>query len=473
MARRTVTVDGNAVIINDDDALAPERAWWAVVRARAVDEITAAPPLAAMRVTTTHPYCNGRVSRDGYLGLVARPVDVASALVRPGALDATLEADGYLPRSLNAAIDAARRALQPVGANAGDTEIRVAPPDPAPRAQFMGGRGVMLERALATDDEEFVLVRDAAAPPADQVPLAAPLRGAHPVGARVAGVPIVLAEQTLHRAATARVRAQVLRQPAANAAAIAAPAADVGIVGAWWNIPEVRANSAPPHAVSFVSLQAPLAFDHAAGEAVERCTLIPDATLRSLSAVAPRGAREIWVANWTGLAAAGGEVLRLENGNSTERELVVVEGFVPPGNAVTPARLRLRSPVNFPHAESAGVTRMTVVAVPAGTVEREAQTGDAVLFTTDLTAVATMAVLRIAAASQREELRFIRRFPGFAAGAYSHGVPIAADGTFELPALGRLAQIRVRVAHAGQTDEQLDVALDYGGDQTLQIMLKP
>ncbi len=473
MTRRTIEHFGTEYVISDDDALAPELRWWAVLRTRVVDEITGNPPRVPLRLRTTTRGCTPRTDGDGNCGLVARPADVAAQLTTPGALTAEVIAPGFLPRSLTAAIDAARRRL-PGGAATGDPQLLVTPPDPAPRLQFTPGRAVAVARQAPTGAEEFNLVAMPVAPPApNQVPLVTPVRGAQAPNTRVAGLPIVLADQTLHRESTATLRGRVLRQAAPGAAPTPAPAAEFGITGVWWTQPEVRANSSPPHAPNMLSTAAPLAFDHLAPTTLEQCTLTPDATPRQLVQSVARGAREILVSPWNAFNVAGGDVVQLERANSHERELVVLDAFTPPALPANPARIPVRTPLAFPHSSGCAAVLMTVAAVGATTLEREVQRGDAVLFATSLAGIPSVAALRIAPGTASEELRFVRRVPTFAGGVFTHPPAVHSDGSFLFPALGRLAQLRLRVAHAGQTSEQIDLALEYGGDNTQEILLKP
>jgi hypothetical protein len=152
---------------------------------------------------------------------------------------------------------------------------------------------------------------------------------------------------------------------------------------------------------------------------------------------------------------------------------VVLGAFTPPPLPANPARIPLRTPAAFTHSTGCPAVLMTVAAVGATTLEREVQRGDEVLFATSLAGIPSVAALRIAPGTASEELRFVRRVPTFAAGVFTHPPAVQSDGTFQFPVLGRLAQLRLRVAHAGQTPEQIDLALEYGGDNTQDILLKP
>jgi hypothetical protein len=437
----------------------PEQLWWAVLRTRVIDELTERPPLRGVRISSTTPHCLPRVAHDGVCGLAAHPRDVSSALVRPGALSAEVGAPGYLARSLDAAIDAARRRL-PFGAALGTTSLSVQPIEAQPREQFVPGRGVTIGRELPGEPEQFSLVEDLGTPPADHiVPLAdgvAPARSATPLAA---GVPIVLPDQPLHRDALV-----TLRGSAGRAAGFVPTDARIGISGLWWTYPEAAAHSTPLHAPRLGCLAAPLAFDHAQGGAVRLCTLgAPDAT--ALAAPARRGEREVEILPWGALSPGGNEILELELPHSSEREFAISDGYTPPPDPGLPAAVRLRTPLAFPHRAGARVLRRSFTSAAHGALEREAQRGDRVLFLD--TALAGDALLRLEAGSARDELAFARRLPTFDPGLE---VAVAGDGAFEFPPLARVAQVRIRARYG--TDPEIpviDLALDYAGENPLRI----
>ena len=474
MARRQVALDAALVWIADDDRPLPELGWWAVLRARVVDEITGAPPNVPMRVATDTAACRPRMAPDGVCGLVARPRDAATALTVPGALRATVHVDGYLPQVLDGAIDRARRQL-PGGAAAGATSLVVAPADTAARPQFRPGRGVMLQRDVPAGSEQFTLQADPAAPPPlNQVPLLDPVQPARPVNARVAGVPIVLDDQRLHRAEPAVIRGRALRQLAPGSAPVAAPGARIGIRGVWWTQAEVAANSTPPHPTRLVSFAAPMRFQHAAGAALERAALTGDGVARRCVSRGSTGAAAIEVHPWAGLNPAGGDVLRLEAGNHRERELVVSAGFDAGLAADAPARVRLRTPLALAHAANAPVELVAVAPSLLGTLERDVVAGDRVLFATTMAGVTTDDVLRVGGAATDAELRFVRCLPTYDGVAFSHLAALASDGTFELPPIARVAQVQFFVEHAGNPPQlPIDFHPEPGGDNALQVLFTP
>jgi hypothetical protein len=474
MTRRTVTVAEQSVWIADDDPPLPELGWWAVLRTRVVDEITEQPPHVPPRISSATPRLLPRVSDDGVCGLVARPRDASTALVTPGGLSATIRVDGYLPQVLDPAIDAARRVL-PGGAGAGSTLLTIAPAETADRPQFRPGRGVMVERNAPAEPEQFTLHADPPAPPAlNQVPLEDSVQPGRAVNARVAGVPVVLADQHLHRAEPVHIRGRALRQPAPASAPIPAPGARVGMRGLWWTQREVVANSVPPHPARLVASAAPLAFAHDAGVPVDRVTLVPDGTPRACRARAFADGSELAVHPWTALNPAGGDVLQIEAANSSERELVITAGFDAALEATMPARVRLATPLAFAHAPAAPIERMAVIQAPLGALEREAVAGDRVLFLTAMAGLATDDVVRIGGATPTAELRFVRCMPAHDGVAFTHLLPIAADGSFELPPIARVAQIQFFIEHAGHPPQlPFEFVPDHDGDNALRVLFTP
>ena len=473
MGRRSLVIDDSTLLIADDDTPPPELGWWAVLRTRVIDEITEAPPLAPVQLTTDTPACRPRNAADGVCGLVARPRDAATALTRPGQLRATLRVDGFLPQVLDAAIDAARRQL-PAGATAGDPQLVVAPPDTVDRPQFHPGRGVMIERAAPGLADQFTQQADPVVAPAlNEVPLVDPVAATQAVGAHLAGVPVVLPDQRLHRAEPSQVRGRALRQLAPGSAPIAAPGALIGIRGVWWTLAEVAANSVPPHPPRFVTFDAPLAFPHPAGVAVERVALTSDGVARRCRerAFATNGAMALHP--WTGLNPLGGDVLRIESVNSAICELVVTAGFDASLHQDATASIQLRTPLAFAHANTAPIDHVAVVATGLGTLEREAVAGDRVLFPTTLAAVPTDDAWRVDAGTAAE-LRFVRCMPTWDGVAFTHLATPDVDGRFELPPVARLAQLQYFVQHPGFPAQlPIDFAPLPGSDNALQVLFTP
>lgn len=482
MARRTVLVDGHDLVIADDDAIAGDLQAWAVLRARVVDEMTGEPPRVPVRLVSPLPKALARVADGGLCGLVARPRDVAGALQTPGAMVARLEGPGYLPRDLTPDIDAARRQLAQLAAQ-GATALDVLPQDPIPpvpgqRLQFRQGRGVLTARPTAPQADEFTLVADSAPANAGDVPLRDGLAVARAIGTPVAGVPIALGDQPLHRARALRLRSRLRRVAAGpQPTLVPAPGASIGIVGYW---PTYPSTTQSPHAsVDFCAVDPPLAQRQPTGAAVAGCTLALAAP-RTLRAHAAPGSRSVWVHPHAGLNAAGGDRLLLGDPSLPGHEVVVTDTIDAPLDPQLPARIRLRAPTATLQRDGSEVRLVTVQnPVPAGQVVREALPGDAVLFASQLGALASAGWLVVAAGTPQEAIhRFVQLPQATSTGnpppndfSFAHPPAIDADGWFEWPALARVAQLALVAVQGMQRLPEFNFALDYGGDNPLSLIL--
>jgi len=470
MARRTVQHVGMRYLIADDDPAAPELLPWAVLRTRVIDELTMAPPNVPIALTSTLRGARSRVADGGICGLVARPVDVSPALVTPDGFTAQVTAPGYLPRDLTPAIELARRTLN-TPASTGDPTLDVLPGDPTPRGQFTPGRGVLLERPAATDPEQFTTVDATAAPPAaTEVPLLDTVETPRPAGLHVAGVPLALPDQPLHRDAVLRIRGRVQLRTAPTVVVPAIGAA-VGIRGIWWDYPSSVTGA--PLAPDLCAVEPTLRLAHPVSAPVHACTLNPVGPLRRVVAYAPPESLELVVAPNTPLNPAGGDLLRVGDPVTGDDEVVVTAGFVASSDPAAPVIIALRTPTGLIHR--LGEPIQAVQASPptlVGTIAREGLPGDSVLFAPGLSALPTTSTIVVEQATPRAVFYRATQVPSTPNGiAFSHQVPPDATGRFVWPPLARIAQIRVVANLPPHTPVQVDMALDYGGDATLAIVL--
>ena len=493
MPRRDVLVDGAPVTVADDNALPRNLATWAVLRTRAVDELTLQAPRVPVRVVTPlehTPEAPARVLRrmvsrsleGGVCGLAARVADVATVLTRPGEFMARIEASGYLPRELTSAIDAARRALPltPSGANT----LTIAPQDPIPappqaRQQFSAGRGVLIERPAVAQDEQFTQVADSAPAAATDLPITHPLVLPRGAGTHVAGVPIHLPDQLLHRTAVARLKGRIQqRLVGPPASLVPAVGAQLGILGYWPNYPAMA--SSAPMALDFCAVAPALPMGHGVGAGVQQCHFAAlGAPLRLLGSAAA-GERELRVASLTGLNALGGDVLRVDMPGAPEEEFVVTASLVPGPDPLGPARVVLRTPLAQLHRTNAVVQRVSVGGVVgAGSVSREALPGDAVLFATGLQPLPGSGFLAIEHGTPRASyMRFTQLpratlipAPPINNFTMNHPVVVDAQGYFEWPAFARVAQIEIAVMYGGLSIAPLRFAISYDSANPLSIVV--
>jgi hypothetical protein len=308
-------------------------------------------------------------------------------------------------------------------------------------------------------------------PPLGTLPLAQPLMEAHAALRRVAGVPLLLPDRPLHRASVARIRGRIQRRlPGPGGVLVPATAASIGIRGTWQTYPATT--SSPPAPVDFCALSPPLRFDHEVGAAVEQATVSPVGALFVSMEPMQQGAREMMVAPNSGLAPGGGDRLQIEDPTSAEHEILVSDGFDAVTDPSAPVRMRLLAPAMSLHRRGAIVQRLTAGGFASlGTIVREAQAGDAVVFTSNLPALApATATIVIARATPRESWHTATQLPTTPNDAtFLHSVAIEPDGGFDWPPIARIAQVRVRALHPGYVPLEVDYALDYGGDNVLSM----
>jgi hypothetical protein len=470
MARRTVQHAGIRYTIADDDPAAIDLLPWAVLRTRVVDELTLAAPHVAIALTSTLRGARPRVADGGVCGLVARPRDVAPALVTPNGFTAQVTAAGYLPRDLTPAIELARRTLNTTAA-AGVSTLDIVPGDPAPRAQFTPGRGVVLERPAAADEEQFTTVAvTAVPPPATDAPLAEPVGALRPGGSHVSGLPMALPDQPLHRDAMLRLRGRVQLRTGPTAI-VPAIGARVGILGIWWNYPS--SVTGVPLAPDVCSVEPTLRLAHPAGATVHTCALNPLGAPRVLRHATPLESGEVVVAPNNLLNPLGGDLLQVGDPLTGDDEVIVTDGFDATADPAAAVRVRLRTPAGRLHRAGEPVQVVQAVAVaPVAAVSRESLPGDPVLFAPGLTLLPTISTIIVEHLTPRAVFYRATQVPSTPDGiVFNHQILPDATGRFEWPPLARIAQIRVVASLPPHAPVQFDAALDYGGDAPLAIVL--
>jgi len=489
MTWRSVALDGRSAWIADDDPLAPPQRTWAVLRTRVIDELTGEPPRVAVKVRTDPDaplsrHLLPRAVEGGLCGLAARVADVSPLLTRPGTFAAWIEAPGYLPRPLQPAIDAARHSLTVLAPpTALPLPLNIAPADPLPapgdvRAQFPPGRGALLERDAPDQADEMPLVSDAAPGSATQVPLTAPLRALHSAGRHVAGVPLHLPDQPLHRATPVRLRGRIQQRVGPPAALVPAVGAQIGILGYWRRYPDTVAGAPLPLDFCAVTPALPDALD--VGATVQDCVLAPAGAAIGLAASAPAGVRALLIQPFGALNPAGGDWLQIEATGRHETEWMHTVGFTPPADPLGAAQVRLRHPTAFVHRAGTLVQPLTLTpGAAAQPLTREAQTGDAVLFAANLAALPATGHLLLAGATPQAALVGFAQLPGAVAlpppavnsFVISHAAVVDADGGFAWPAIARVAQIEIAVMHAGLSIAPRRFTLSYDGENPLSLIV--
>jgi hypothetical protein len=181
-----------------------------------------------------------------------------------------------------------------------------------------------------------------------------------------------------------------------------------------------------------------------------------------------------------GLNPAGGDRLRIGNPLEADLEIVVTAGFTPPLDAALPARVRLRTPTARLHRAGTVIADCLLnLPVGAGSVVREAQPGDAVVFGNALQNLPSAGWLVVARNTPLESVHRYRQIPRAtptgnpppADYIFAHTPTIDAAGGFEWPAIARVAQLAVIAIDGAQRVPQFNFALDYEGDNAMSLVL--
>jgi hypothetical protein len=245
----------------------------------------------------------------------------------------------------------------------------------------------------------------------------------------------------------------------------------LAITGVWWDLPSVTAQ---PARVPFLFVVDPpiAAARAAAAGTVEQCALGPNGPVRLLEERVGAGADALVVSHRNGLAAAGGDVLRLEAHASAEAEWILTGGV--DAHPDVPATVRLRTRTAYAHGAGTPVQLMAVGPVtPVGTLERDAVAGDQTVFVSTPPALVSGAMVRISGGAAAPEFHRVTRLPSTPDLVnFFHQPVIDADGSFTLPPLGRLAQLAVLARLPGYPDVTLDFAPDYTGANDLTLVFR-
>ena len=99
MVRRIVEVESRPIHFAPDTPPPLARRAWALVRGRAVDELTGAPPRGAVKVEADAAGMTPRAAADGLFGLVGRPAEVFPELnLQNYEVSLTVRVAGYIAR---------------------------------------------------------------------------------------------------------------------------------------------------------------------------------------------------------------------------------------------------------------------------------------------------------------------------------------------------------------------------------------
>lgn len=202
----------------------------------------------------------------------------------------------------------------------------------------------------------------------------------------------------------------------------------------------------PAAAQPAVAVRWPLRFDHDAGVAVRRRSLLETATVTALASAARGGDRTLALASRAGLAA--GAVVRLGTGD--EVEIAVLAGVsAEPADPALPGTVTLTAPLHRGFAAMAPARVLDPDVVPqTRTLTSAAHAGDGLLLLDGGIAPDTVHTLEILDPGRVEYLLL--------------GTVTDGDGFYALDGLGRVAEVRLVARAAGLADAARTVAVDYG-----------
>jgi hypothetical protein len=271
--------------------------------------------------------------------------------------------------------------------------------------------------------------------------------------------PAALGDVELHRTAAVLSGRVVSRSTGPLAGAT------VTLDGVWTTFADLsNLMPSPPNAVAVAS---PLyaARDTTAGVAQQNLSAAPPGEAKSLLIPGNVGDATARVADWTGLSV--GSILAFDPQDPARAEYLAITAITPLGlGPAFPATVALAFPLARPHQSGASVIRMIPAAAgTANALSRPCLPGDMCVFP------ATMAGLDAG-------MTAVVVSGGGAADEYHAAslVVAASDGAgfMRLPAIHRVAQLRLRAHHVSQAADLLtDVMLPFGAQSLTRDLIFP
>lgn len=449
MPRRSEQVEGKTVLISPDDPAPRGARFWALVRARVIDEMTGSAPLTAITLESDLAPTTPRVSDGGLVGVVGVPRHVFQVLAAHGySVRLTVRAPGYIPRRASVVVPNDQRSIAAPAPAALATVLTL-----NDRSRLSPGETLLVGPA----GPNLVAVRiRALGPGANQVTFAPPLPAgpAFAVGDPVVPVvpddfaPANAGDLALHREPVV-LTGRTVRVTAAGTTILAGAA--VRITGFW--------RTPPPANVSVPAIPPNLVSVHPALYA-DRAPVIGQLRRRNLAPVAgddksllddvPAGATVLRLSDRQNLTVGG--ILLIDPDIPDRAEHLAVTAIAGASAATLPARVTVDYPLAFPHPAGARVRRVTPQ--PLGATKqltREALRGDTTVFLNSVTGLAAGQQARVTGGPSPDEHHELRLYTATS----------DADGYYRLPPLSRVAQVEIRAEHGALTPVTERLRPDY------------
>jgi len=435
--------------------------WFALAVAQIVDEIEAEPIRVTFEVRVETAGIAVKHGSDGSFALIAQPwVRFPPAPgPRPG-VRVHLAARGFLPRTADFAIPFDVRSVAapaPVGATV---------------VTLSSSAGLATNQMLVLGiglDQEFARI-ELIGPGANQVTLAEPLRFAHALNDSVVPATGPATQIVMHREPVA-FRGRVVRINAAGGPGTPVPNATITLADFWrtqfdvrnrpvvGNVPIGEMTGPAPNTFPLGLAQGAIA--HRLAGATAGAVNLPVAAgdeKRTLSLAAAQQ-NTILLSDLNNLNP--GTVLRIESGDAVRSELHTIAGLTGLGGIADPALATLDFSLLAAHAPDIRVDRLLppVVPLPLNLVDALA-VGDRSVFVDALPA-GPIAGLQVASAGVADEFHDCSLYSATS----------DTDGYFRLPALHRMAQVRLDVDDAGAITSFF-IDPEYGnGEQWLDLAI--
>lgn len=434
MTRRIVEVDGSTYVFSPDDKMSLGERIWALVRGRAVDELTNRPPANEISLESDITLTSPRVVGDGIVGLVGIPRHVFPTLAMQNySVHLTLQAEGYIPYRADIIIPNDQRLISmPISSPTNVITLNNVSRLSEGETLLVGTPGVNMEIVKIT----------LLGPGANQVTFKPELSLLHAINEPVVPVvpndfaPADIGDLFIHREPVVILGRTVL---ATGNTTTPISGATVAITGVWRTFPPVNV-IVPADPPNIVSLLPSLYFARTAATGrLRRREMTPVVGEdKRLIEETYEGSNRLRLSDRVNLFPA--QIILIDSVNPELMEYMTINTISGASSADQPATITLTYPVAHSHRRDAVVRR--VIPQPPGLDNQFAQdaiVGDTCVFLNSMNDLIATNVVEIFGGGPLAEYHALSRF----------SVSSNAEGYFRLPPLSRVAQLEIQADDSG------------------------